>query len=57
MTSQRTVAVGGVGGVRLGVFWVAWNHVGFWWALLYGTLWPMWAGAHLAAYLFGGWAR
>ena len=47
------VRVAGFGGVGVGVFWIAWTNVGFWWALLYGAFWPVWVGARVASLLFG----
>lgn len=41
-------------GVGLGVFWFIWGHYGFWWGVLYGLFWPLWAGFKLAAFLVGG---
>ena len=39
--------------VGLGVFWFVWGHYGFWWGVLYGLCWPVWAGYRLAEALLG----
>jgi hypothetical protein len=39
------------GGVGLGVWWFVWGAKGFWWGVLYGLFWPVWAGYRLADYL------
>jgi hypothetical protein len=41
-------------GIGLGVWWFVWGAKGFWWGVLYGACWPIWAGYHLAAFLIGG---
>ena len=38
-------------GIGAGVFWAVWGKYGFWWALLYGTLWETWFGYRLASWL------
>jgi hypothetical protein len=43
-----TVSNAFLSGFGLGVFWSAWDAVGFWWALLYGMFWPVWLGYLLA---------
>jgi hypothetical protein len=37
--------------IGVGVQWHVWGAVGFWWGVLYGLFWEVWAGYHLAAFL------
>ena len=38
-------------GIGIGVWWYIWGLYGFWWGILYGLFWEVWAGIKLAHYL------